>query len=148
MSDDERGTESEDGEGRASEDRVDEEREGEQSSGAVFLERAVVVVSVLLIASTLGYVLWQASVTAEVANPRVNVQSIEPVDGGEHLHVTVELDNRRGPGLASTQVAVECGGTEREVEFEHVPAGGRRTATVTCPPGSEPEAVVETWKDA
>ena len=124
----------------------DDERGG--SDGAALLERAVVVMSVLLIASTLGYVLWQASVTSEVADPRVSVQSAEPVDGGEWLRVTLELDNRRGPGLSSTQVAVECGGTERAVEFEHVPSGGRRTATGTCRAGSDPGAIVETWKDA
>ena len=140
----------------------DEERAGERSEaesspndgdeedggGAALLERAVVTVSVLLIVSTIGFVLWQASVTSEVADPRVNVQSVEPVGGGDHLRVRIELDNRRGPGLASVQVAVECGGTERAVEFEHVPSGGRRTATVTCPAGSEPETIVETWKNA
>lgn len=127
----------------------DPEHDGqEDGGGAALLERAVVAVSVLLIVSTLGFVLWQATVTPEVANPRVNIQSVEPVDGGDHLRVKIELDNRRGPGLASTQVAVECGGTERAVEFEHVPSGGRRTATIICPAGSEPEAVVETWKDA
>jgi hypothetical protein len=140
----------------------DEERAGERSEaegdsndgdegsggGAALLERTVVAVSILLIVSTLGFVLWQATVTSEVADPRVNVQSVEPVDGENHLRVGIELDNRRGPGLASVQVAVGCGGTERAVEFEHVPSGGRRTATVTCPGGSEPEAIVETWKDA
>lgn len=133
---------------RETERRAEERGGDEQSDGAALLERVVVAVSVLLIASTLGYVLWQASVTTEVADPEVNIKSVETMTGGERLRVTVELDNRRGPGLASTQVAVECGGTEHEVEFEHVPAGGRRTATVTCPAGSEPEAVVETWKDA
>ncbi|MFC6941078.1 hypothetical protein ACFQE8_14075 [Salinirubellus sp. GCM10025818] len=122
--------------------------DGEGGGGAALLERTVVAVSILLIASTLGFVLWQATVTSEVADPRVNVQSVEPVDGENHLRVGIELDNRRGPGLASVQVAVECGETERAVEFEHVPSGGRRTATVTCPGGSEPEAIVETWKDA
>lgn len=144
MSDDDERTAEE----RETERRAEERGDDEQSDGAALLERVVVAVSVLLIASTLGYVLWQASVTTEVADPEVNIQSIETMEGGERLRVTVELDNRRGPGLALTQVAVECGGTEHEMEFEHVPAGGRRTGTVTCPAGSEPEAIVETWKDA
>lgn len=143
---------SDDGERTAEEretERGAEERgDDEQSDGAALLERVVVAVSILLIASTLGYVLWQASVMPEAANPRVNIQTVEPMDGGDRLRVSVELDNRQGPGLSLVQVAIECGGTEHEVEFEHVPSGGRRTATVTCPAGSEPEAVVETWKDA
>jgi hypothetical protein len=116
--------------------------------GAELLEWAVVAASALLIALTLGYVLWQATVTAEVANPTARVDSVEQLDGGR-LRVGVTLDNRDGPGLTSTRVAVRCGdGGEREIAFEHVPAGGVRTGTVTCPSGSDPEAVAETWVEA
>ena len=131
--------------GTAGDEREDG-TEDEGLDGAALLERAVSVIAVLLVASTLGYVLWQASATTEVAEPTARVESVEPMDDGR-LAVTVELGNRRGPGLESSRVAVRCGDTARAVEFEHVPADGRRTATVTCPRGTEPEAVVETWME-
>lgn len=115
--------------------------------GAALLEWVVVGASVLLIAVTLGFVLWQASVASEVATPTASIESVDPLSDGR-LRVTVVLDNRRGPGLTSVQLAVRCGDTEHELAFEHVPAGGRRTGTVTCAPGTDPEAVVETWVTA
>ena len=116
--------------------------------GADLVEKAVVGASVLLVATTLGYVAWQAAVTPEEGVPRATVESVEPIPDSDRQRVTVRLDNQEGVGLASGQVVVRCGGAERVLEFTHVPAGGRRTGTVVGPAGSEPTANVETWIEA
>lgn len=127
---------------------VDASSKNDNSGAAGLLERVIVVASVLLILGTLGYIAWQAAGTSTTADPIAIVEAVEPTSSGERLHVAVRLDNRRGTGLTSVQVAVRCGVTERSLEFTHVPAGGHRTGSVVCPAGTTPEAVVETWIEA
>lgn len=118
--------------------------------GADLLEQAVVVASVLIVVALFGYVAWQATVTTAGGVPTATVEAVEPMPGpdDDRLRVTARLDNRRGTGLASVGVVVRCGGTERSLSFEHVPAGGRRAGTVLCPAETEPAAAVVTWTEA
>lgn len=132
-------------------EREDGEGEGANGGfdpdGGELLELAIVVASVLLLVATLGYVGWQATVTTADGVPTATVEAIEPMPASDddRLRVTVRLDNRRGTGLSSVQVGVECGDAGRSLAFEHVPAGGSRTGTVVCPAGTEPIAEVVTW---
>jgi hypothetical protein len=126
----------------------DEGPETGAPNGADRLEKAIVAASVLLVAATLGYVAWQAAVTPEEGVPRATVERVEPMPDSDRQRVTVELDNRRGVGLATTTVVVRCGDTERTLAFEHVPAGGGRTGTVVCPADTDPRAIVGTWVEA
>jgi hypothetical protein len=112
------------------------------------LELPVVVVSVLLVVSTLGYVGWQATTTAETADPTASVVAVEPTAGEDRVRVEVRLTNRRETGLARAQVGVRCGDTHRSLTFEHVPVAGDTTGSVVCPAGTEPTVQVETWVTA
>jgi uncharacterized protein (TIGR02588 family) len=112
------------------------------------LERAIVAVSVVVIAAMLGYVAWQAVSTSETVDPVASVDGVEPTTDGDRLRVTVRLDNRRGTGLSSVGIAVQCGNETRSLTFEHVPAGSYRTGKVVCPAGTSPKAAVETWMEA
>jgi hypothetical protein len=118
---------------------------GEDSAGAARLERAVVAVSVLVVAAMFGYVLWQAATTPGVADPVPSVERVEPVPGTDRQRVTVGVENHGGVGLTSVQVGVRCGNIERELEFTHIPTGGSREGVVVCPAGEPPEVAVETW---
>lgn len=132
-------------------EREDEEGAGTNggldSDGGELLELAIVIASVLLIAATLGYVGWQATVTTADGVPTATVEAIDPMPApdDDRRQVTVRLDNRNGTGLSSVRVAVQCGGAERSLAFAHVPAGGSRTGTVVCPDGTVPIAEVVAW---
>lgn len=127
---------------------ADASSQNDTSGAADLLEQLIVAASVLLIIGTLGYIAWQAAGTSTTADPVASVDTVEATSGGERLRVVVRLDNLRGTGLTSVQVAVRCGVTERSLEFTHVPAGGHRTGSVVCPAGTTPEAIVETWIEA
>jgi hypothetical protein len=51
------------------------------------LELAVVVLSVPLVVSTLGYVGWQATTTAETTDPTASVVAVDPVAGEDRVRV-------------------------------------------------------------
>lgn len=125
----------------------DDDGSGESDWGSR-LEQVIIVLSVVLLVTTLGFIAWQAAMTSEVADPVATIETVETREDGESLRVGVQLDNRRGAGLQSVTVGVECGATEQTLEFTHVPAGGYRRASVICPAGTTPETAVETWMEA
>lgn len=117
-------------------------------TGADLLELVIVVASVLLIAGMLGYVLWQAAVTPEPADPVATVDGVEPMADADRQQVTILVENEGGTGLTSVRVAVRCGSLESSLEFAYLSPGGRRTGTVVCPAGTTPEVAVENWVEA
>lgn len=118
---------------------------GSGRSGAALVERAIVVVSVLLIAGMLGYVFWQASSGPSTPDPAAEVASVESRQGSEQQSVTVTLTNTGDTGLSTVWVSVRCGDRAATLEFTHVAGGARRTGTVICPAGTTPEASVQSW---
>lgn len=100
----------------------------------------------------LGYLVSQALVAPTAADPTATVDSVEPLGSDEqetgNIRVTVSLENRGETGLSSVEVVVQCGDTERSLEFTHVPARGHRTGTVICSQGTTPTASVTTWIEA
>jgi hypothetical protein len=115
------------------------------------LERVVATVSVAFTVVLLAFVLWQAATTPSEAVPTASIETVETPpyrdSGPETLRVTVRFDNEGGVGIESATVGVECGGADRTLQFDHVPADGYKTTTVTCPVGSEPSVTVESWTD-
>jgi len=122
---------------------------GRESNGSDRLERVVAVGGIVFTVCLLSFVLWQGATTQSGAIPAATVESVAspPYDDGgpERLRVTVRLDNQGEHGIEHATVAVECGSARRTVQFSHVPGGGQKTATVTCPVGTTPTAAVETW---
>jgi hypothetical protein len=113
------------------------------------LERLVAGISVAFTLLLLGYVLWQGAATPEGAVPAASVEAVEspPYDdrGPDRLRVTVRIENHGGTGIESAVVGVDCGEAERTIRFTHIPGGGYKTATVTCPLETTPTVTVETW---
>lgn len=120
----------------------------DRTRGADILEKTVVVISVVLVATMLGFVTWQAVTTPEPAEPVASIETVDPMPGDTRQQVHVLIENKGGTGMTSLQVAVQCGNVERSLEFVHFPAGGRRTGVVVCPADTRPEIVVETWISA
>lgn len=121
----------------------DSGEDGDGWNGAKYVELAVVLTSVVLVAGLLGFVLWQAGGGPGSPDPVAAIESVETVE--DRQRVSVKLTNRGEAGLERVQVAVRCGGRERVLEFSQVPGSAERTGTVVCPSGTEPRASVETW---
>lgn len=112
------------------------------------VERAMTVVSVAVTLALLGLVVWQSMTAPTDVQPRVGVVGVENGSEGR-VEVAVELVNVGSVGLDSATVEVACGSQPRSVTFEHVPASGRRQATVVCPAGTtEPNVSVTSWQEA
>lgn len=117
-------------------------------NGVSTVERAMTVVSVTVTLALLGLVVWQSMTAPADVQPRVGVVGVENGSEGR-VEVTVELVNVGSVGLASATVEVACGSPPRSVTFQHVPASGRRQATVVCPTGTtDPDVSVATWQEA
>lgn len=120
---------------------------GQGQQGQSTVERAVSVASVAVTLALLGFVAWQAWTVPAAENPEARVVDTATLPNGG-VEVTVEFVNDQDVGVVSATVELSCGSPPAEVTFEHVPAGGRATAHVVCPPGSsDPAATVRTWQE-
>lgn len=112
------------------------------------VERAMTVVSVAFTLALLGLVVWQSMTAPAEVQPQVGVVSVENGTDGR-VEVAVELVNVGSVGLDSATVEVDCTSPPRSVTVEHVPASGRRQATVVCPAGTtDPDVSVASWQEA
>lgn len=94
------------------------------------------VASLVVTLGLFAFVAWHAVAGAGPAGqPRASVTA---VDGSVY---EVTLRNPTDAGLASATVVADCGDPPRQVVFRNVPPGTRRTATVSCPPGTGPPGV-------
>lgn len=104
------------------------------------------VVSVAVTVLLFGYVAWQAATVPADGVPEATVTGVETTGDGR-VAVEVELTNAGRTGLESVSVGVDC--AEEEIDFQHVPANGRRSGVVVCPAGTEePSAEVNSWIEA
>lgn len=109
-------------------------------------EKVAMAASVLFTLSLFGFALWHSFTGAGTAAPTVGVAGSEETPTG--VRYTVELRNPGDVGFVSVTVRAGCTDPPTEVTFENVPAGGRRRATVVCPPGtSDPAVSVLTWME-
>lgn len=123
------------------------QRQQGRGQGQSTVERAVAAASVVLTLALLGFVAWQAWTVPAAENPNARVVDTTTLPNGTH-EVTVELANDQDVGVTSATVEVSCGSPPPAVTFSHVPAGGRATAHVVCPPNaSDPTASVVTWQE-
>lgn len=111
-------------------------------------EKAVTAASLLLTLALFAYVGWQGWTAPAEGEPEAMLGTVEATPEGDAL-VTVHLVNHARAGLREAGVEVHCGDAPIEVQFQHVPAEGRRSATVRCPPGTiEPRVEVAYWIQA
>lgn len=116
--------------------------------GSTWAERFLMVMSVIFTVALLSFVLWQALTTTATPIPTASVTATETLPGGD-VQVSVVFRNPQSVGLVMATVEVDCDTPPPELTFEHVPADGRRTGTVICPPGTtNPTATVSTWTEA
>lgn len=121
------------------------ERQREQEPSTA--ETAVAAASVAFTLALLGFVAWHAWTVPAAENPQTSVVATSQMPDGS-VEATVELVNDQDVGVVSATVAVDCGSPPPEVTFTNVPAGGRMTAKVVCPPGTaNPTASVRTWQE-
>lgn len=114
-------------------------RDDRQEPGPV--EKAFMVLSVLVTLSLFGYVAYQGVMAPDTPDGTVVVTGTKTVADG--VEVDVRLDNKGSVGYRSVTVEVDCGEIPPQVTLENVPAQGRRTATLLCPPGTDdPSATV------
>lgn len=106
---------------------------------------AVVGCALALTAALLGYTAWQAATAPAEAVPRAEADA--PEDEGAGRSVVVRLWNDGGVGILLATVEVRCGDSTQTLEFDHVPAGGKRSGRAACAEG-EPEARVVAWTEA
>ena len=99
------------------------------------VEKGTMVVSTLLVAGVLGYMLWQAVALPEKAEPAVEVESIGPGSSGD-VHVQVRIVNDAAAGLRDITVEVDCDDPPPSVQVSNVPARGERWAILACPEGT------------
>lgn len=117
---------------------------GEGSNGIPTAETVVMAVSVAFTLALFGFALWHALVGPGAVAPTVSVVDSQPAPGG--VQYTVVLSNRGDLGLVTATVEADCTDPPVEVVFENVPADGRRTGTVVCPPGTvDPAVSVTSW---
>lgn len=108
-------------------------------------EKVVMAASVAFTVALFGVAVWYAVTGSGAVAPTVSVVESQPTaDGG--VAYTVVLHNPGDVGLVSATVEAGCADPPAEVVFENVPASGRRTGTVVCPPGTtDPAVSVSTW---
>lgn len=118
--------------------------EGDGSEGVSRIEFAVIVASVAFTVLLFSTAVWYAATGPTGVNPSARVTDTQR--RGDGVAVTVELVNVGDVGLVQTTVEVTCADRSAQLQFENVPAGGRRTGTVVCPSGgTDPEASVVNW---
>lgn len=119
----------------------------DHSQGQSTAERAVAVLSVVVTLALLGFVAWQAWTVPPAENPTARVLDTRTLPDGS-VEVTVEFVNDQDVGVTSATVEVDCDSPPPQVTFSNVPAGGRSTARVMCPPNAtDPNASVVTWQE-
>lgn len=134
--------------GRDTDDRGGSGEGSGDDEGSSTVERAVTVVSVVVTVFVFGFVLWQGLALPQAGPPEARVLDASPMDNGS-VEAVVAVANPTAGGLDSVTVAVACRTPPVEVAFEHVPVGGRRTASVVCPAGSRRiNASVASWIEA
>lgn len=107
------------------------------------VEIAVMVASVLLAASVLGYMVYEATRLPGAETPEVSVVGVDEGPDGAVL-VRVEVRNEAASGLREVTVAVDCDDPAPSVTIANVPARGVRSAILACPEGtSDPQASFE-----
>lgn len=108
-------------------------------------ETAVMLVSALFTLLFLSFALWQAVAAPAGGTPTVRVADTRTTASGDVV-VIVELRNTQEVGLSRATVEAECTTPPTDLTFEHVPAGGRRTGRMVCPPGTEdPKVSLASW---
>lgn len=108
-------------------------------------ETVVMVVSALFTLVFFSFALWQAVAAPPGGTPRVRVTDTRTTASGDVV-VIVELRNTQEVGLSRATVEAECTTPPTDLTFEHVPAGGRRTGRMVCPPGTEdPKVSLASW---
>lgn len=116
--------------------------------GPSTMEKVVMVVSVTFTVLLFAYVVWQAAVTPSGVAPEANVIGTSQMADGD-VRVNVEIVNSQDIGLLTATVEVDCTTPAPSVDFQHVPADGRMTGYLTCPPGtSNATASVSAWIEA
>lgn len=106
-------------------------------------ETAVTLVSVLAVTALFLYAVVQAATVP--ATPVLTASILAVREEGQDLLVDVELLNLGGVGVRSAEIEVTCREPAPTLTFDHVPAGGRRTATVVCPSADDIEVRVVGW---
>lgn len=140
---------SDDRESAGGDDRY-EESEGRASEvgggqGVPTGEKIVIVASVLFTAGLFGFAAWQATTGAGAAAPEVGAIGHSTAPDGQVVY-TVELRNPGDIGLVQATVTAGCTDPPTQLTFENVPAGGRRTGTIVCPPGTtDPRVSIDSW---
>lgn len=132
-------------------DALGPSRGGDRASGRdespSWAERLLMAISGVFTVLLFGYVVWQGATTPASAVPSASVVGTEPAPEG--VLVTVVLENPQDVGLVTAVVEVDCGDPPPSLTFEHVPADGRRTGYVVCPPEeASPTARLSSWTEA
>lgn len=119
-------------------------RGGDDAEGITSAEKAVMAISAAFTIGLFVFALWHAATGPGGMAPRATVVDSRPASGGDVVH-TVELRNPGDLGLISVTVEAACTDPPVELQFEHVPPGGRRVGTVACPAGTEANLSVSSW---
>lgn len=95
---------------------------------------AAMTISIVVVGAVLGYMVWQAATLPSDALPEASIARIETGEAGGRL-VHVEVSNPSSGGWRHVSVSVDCEDPPPSVELANIPALGRRSAILTCPPG-------------
>jgi hypothetical protein len=111
-------------------------------------EKLMMVASALVTIGLVAYTAYHGLSAPSEAPPRVEIVGAEPGPGGEVV-LLIELSNDAAVGLLRAVVEVDCDDPPPEATFEQIPAGGRDSARLVCPPGKEnPKARLVMWESA
>lgn len=107
-------------------------------------EKFVMAVSVLFTVALFAFAGWHAVTGPGATAPTVHVTESEATPDG--VRFAVEFRNPGDVGFVSASIQARCTDPPTVLTVEHVPAGGHRTGTVVCPPGTtDPSVTVVTW---
>lgn len=119
---------------------------GQQQSSVA--EKVLTAISVAFTVALFAYVIWQATFVPNGGVPRATVVGTETLSDGS-VRVNVRFANPGDVGLVTATVEANCTRPPPEVQFENVPADGRREGTVVCPAGTTaPNVSVSSWVEA
>jgi hypothetical protein len=108
-------------------------------------EGIVVAISAILVVVLLGYAAWQTATASGAVSPQTHIEDTTTQSDGSVI-VTISLSNPQDHGFEQVTVTTACEKKSIPVLFEHIPAMGRETAQVICPPGTDhPTVSLSSW---